>query len=1346
MPTPRFPRLLSLALLLGLTRLVSATTSNPYLHPVESDGHLRLELVERTGHAHFWWPRTLLHYHVVFTESPGGSERWRLTDRASQRAIPFQLSDVREAADHTWIGTLSFFSDLPTGASRSFDFHVAEANESAGVPTQRVQVREESGALVLDTGVMQVRVPASHAYSGNEPVPGPILAVADAKGWMGRSSLASPGKPAQRITTEVLERGPLFARVRVAYAFASGASYTVTLTAPLGADFVEVREQAEGFAANDGARFELTWTNVTFTHRRGDEPIGEPHTLYYRGEDPRFAGPGGIERSHEEFYYRLGHSAADNTINVTSADFTDRDHARAVGLAVRDGNRWDDGSYAIWASSDALAIRFRLAGPTLVWTWPLVSGTRDTLLAAYNPETAPRALGDAFAQWQKDDSPMAASNTGVPAAKSYLAFLNSRQGGMSLDVVKEWQLAYPETARKPAPAELPNSGAKPLASLEAYRKALWSDNELLRPEANWLSPVGLRIFSGWVVPGYLRWRDQMSETERRRIEALLLFHAYFASREEISPMRPMLKGHPNFMADWKYPLMAGAFLFPQHPLAEEWADRFEKLIELLGIFYVRPAVPAWDAQGGRWTENIGVYNWAFIEPVMHANALGLRYDGRDRWPSAGLALHSEYLAGIMTPPVKLGREGVPLEVKPDEPLDAAHGFQRIYPPQGAHSTRRPIPAVLEDAAESMRRYRPLLAESLAYATRRPAGQAVNTDGIPLPAHGEPKNAGIAPPLVSAKYTGYGLVMRAAVGTPDEIAVYLQQIDKGPNYRWGFGNEGGCGDIYYYAGGRSYAGHMMEDAGDRRVTDAELTSNTGVYKDSTFRGIGMNELTAPFYGFEAAQFAELLPRRGADAYAWPEYHSRSVMLAGHDYILVFDGVNAASRFAWNTIAGQDAKPAILPLRGEAAYRTTQTSVSLRGERAESERLEPYKAAGDRLTLVSHRSDIAVVPEKGALAAAAHVRTADSDDLIFDQRESTSVKTAEVVFSGRAGLIRHAHNGRTELALFHGTTIGTAQLVVSVDRPGIGLTARFSQPEEIVGEYLAREPGTLTVTLPAGLNPNAKLYLDGAAVVNRREGDRLVAALPTGQHRWQLTNGLPEPMAPEIVRSEATADGAQLWVRRVSGAETYHWEMSDDQGASWTAAGDSAEPEFVLRGVTPPAKRQVRVSARNRDHVSQPSAAYPVYVTGQPPESPAGLRLQLARNQVIASWGEILGAREYVLSRRPAGESTWKEVYRGPETHFTDPASGVIPPFPEPGLAAAAERRTDLRASVAWTVYEYTVRAIDGVGTSEAAPVVNTDPTRWRNWYPPVPLRFKRQSAYWLPPYVRPEEAPPPYYPE
>ena len=51
-----------------------------------------------------------------------------------------------------------------------------------------------------------------------------------------------------------------------------------------------------------------------------------------------------------------------------------------------------------------------------------------------------------------------------------------------------------------------------------------------------------------------------------------------------------------------------------------------------------------------------------------------------------------------------------------------------------------------------------------------------------------------------------------------------------------------------------------------------------------------------------------------------------------------------------------------------------------------------------------------------------------------------------------------------------------------------------------------------------------------------------------------------------------------------------------------------------------------------------------------------------------------------------------------------------------------------------------------GEGALSPVENTDPASWKNWYPAVTLKFKRQSAFWMPPYMSANMSPEKYYPD
>jgi len=87
-------------------------------------------------------------------------------------------------------------------------------------------------------------------------------------------------------------------------------------------------------------------------------------------------------------------------------------------------------------------------------------------------------------------------------------------------------------------------------------------------------------------------------------------------------------------------------------------------------------------------------------------------------------------------------------------------------------------------------------------------------------------------------------------------------------------------------------------------------------------------------------------------------------------------------------------------------------------------------------------------------------------------------------------------------------------------------------------------------------------------------------------------------------------------------------------------------------------------------------------------------------------------------------------------------GILPATQNPGLEADALKQPVAKPAI----YEYAVSVVDGVGESGKSLTATTDPASWRNWYPATPLHYQRRSAYWLPPFVKPEQVPPAAYPE
>jgi hypothetical protein len=578
-------------------------------------------------------------------------------------------------------------------------------------------------------------------------------------------------------------------------------------------------------------------------------------------------------------------------------------------------------------------------------------------------------------------------------------------------------------------------------------------------------------------------------------------------------------------------------------------------------------------------------------------------------------------------------------------------------------------------------------------------------------------------------------LRAGVDTPDEISIYLQQIDKGPNYRWGYANQNGSGDIYYYAQGKSFSGHEREEAGDGHVDDAMFSCNTGVYKNWHFSSIGMNELTRPMYNLEFAQFAEIVPEQSPQSYSWPEYQSRSVMLVGTDYIITYDQTlpGCGTRFSW-AVSVQDEMPIIFHLRG--ADGTVNLSDAKTG-RVRGSLSTMIKGGNSQMALVTHKKDVEVIPTKHAKGTPElpyfHIRTAGSEDYVFQNDTDITYADSKMTFDGKAGVIRFLKDGETELALFHGTQIGTDPVSLTVDNPDLGISAAYRTPDELSGHYFVRTASTLTLKCSG----SGTFFLDGAPLAAKGTKTYL---LPAGQHRWQVTTRMPEPMSPEIIRTENHPGGAKVFFTKVDSAQKYRVELSVDNGLNWKAVGESLDGVCDLTG-QPDGKVHLRIIAVNPDHESSPGDEYPIYISNKPPPPPDGLKLQVSDGQVKLTWGQVLGPTEYRLYRRDDPSRAFQEIFHGLENTFTDINLKTIQAYAEPGLAASAAR-----FEKPGTIYEYAVSAVNANGESEKSVTVDTRPDSWLNWNPDVPLRFKRQSQFWLPPWVSPDQSPPVYYPE
>ncbi len=1290
---------------------------------------IRFVVHDPLEHPFYWWPRTLLSYPIEFQTSVD-LDLLKLTRVDTGEQVPIQFSAV--VRDHTSVqsATLHFFSDLPSGGHR--EFVLSEARTRTAHPPQ-VSERREGNTIVLDSGSIRVRIPATQEVHGDAP--GPILQVSRGGAWVGSSSLTFFKDRVQQIHAVRVEQGPLFIAYEITYTTQGGSRYIAIIQCNGGLDFVRFQENMEGVQPGAHGTFTSNWDGFGVTHRQAPnhpypssgqirsyddyawERIDEPWPLYP------------VPLPDGELPFTLGIYQTWTALHTgTFANFWDDHSSDALGIFIDKVDEWRDHEYTSHIESPKLQVRYYYQDNKFCWKWPIARGSRSTCVTYYDHAKDKEAMREIECDAQGVHQDGEFYQVGLILV-SYVQRLQTRYCTLDLNCVKDWVLEYSDKARHP----LVIFSVGMIKDADELERHVMTSPYVCTLPVNGtredgghipgsgkgmvnFSPVPARQVQGWWVDGFNRCLAGMSERQRRRLTGMYLLIAYVCAGDDFMPLVPMLSGHPNFLADVKGVPAAMSFLFPDHPMASTWASLWRKCVEINTRYNTRPDVKLWDAHGGRWTENLGTYVWAYLRPSLRSEFLLQQYDGTQRFVTPQLSEMTDWLVNSLSAPFDGETEAAYQAL---QTLDSGHewgaaapghGPRRVHPPQGAHSEERIPPRSLWYLGVCLRHYAPLQAEYAMWAAR-PANQDMETALGSADAwdvmYRVQDNLGTNPHLTSRKYTGYGITLRSAVDTPKETSIHLQQIDRGPNYRWGVAAEGGCGVIYYFAGGKSYSYNGSEDIGDRDTQDTDFCTNFGVFKEGEFRSIGENVLSRPFYNLSAGQFAEVIPRPNPGAYSAPEYVSRSILLAGSDYFILCDQVLNESihqRFSWFVRRGSEL-PTIKFLDGQRRTKEFQrTDIQTAASTGVW-----FDGVGNSIALISHRVDI----EVEATGFGGRVHAADIEDLVFRRHEPVEFAAGSTLFSGTSGLIRMRKDG-CEFALFHGTRIGVLGVVFHTSDTDLGIGGSILSGHAPGGEFYAPEPSSLTITVPS-LSQKTFFYIDGELRPGHRNSNSLVVQLEQGHHHWELTDTLPVPIAPRVLRTENHAGGARVFIASVASATQYRVEISKDNGATWTSAGLHNEPTLLISGLPDRQKIHLRAVALNSIHESVPGNEYPLYVTKDPPPPPDGLLVVLADGAATLSWGEVLGVMEYRLYARAAGESQFRPLYRGLERVYQDKrpgirASDLIPrevgPAPHPPLV------------------EYCVTAVNGNGEGPRTPTADTDPTSWSNWDPRPNEPFRR----------------------
>ncbi len=1293
--------LLSCLLNSHTNRLLAQALATDLIAPADwKEKGLVIRLKDDLNHPQLAWPVTLLQYRIDFGASGAAKDKLALLDEATGKPVPFQLTDIVEVNQLVQKATLCFLSHLPSGGDKRFRL-VATVKKPVATRNQDlpvVKVRKNDESILLSNGLVQVEIPAANAGKRMAP----ILRFGKAGSWLGRGEIPASLKMVQLTVTEK-DTGPLLAHYTLQYDFEGGKHYQATIKLVAGMEFVELEEEMTGFAAADSAAWRLVWEGIRPQYRycpnRADQVIDSKKKGYENIVWEPLSGTGGSAsaQKHPQLPFdqqsgpggRLPFSIAayDNWISwwrLPTAAFWNEKQNTTIGLFIKDTEKWNDGTYPVWGSKPDLSISFHVKDSILDYRFPLVSGSRSTALATY-----------------AHDKDIARVNaTHVPLL--HIDYLRRWYGWVSLDKVKEWVLDYEAPLLtypryfKPEHA----TARMTLADLESRLANELSQVATGSERSKGPNPVGAREFYEYITPLFDLHANTMNPARRKRLRARYLFMNYVCMDEALMPVRTLLSGHPNFLADIKGVPGTSAFLFPDHPQAGQMADHFEKSIALNFNYHVRPEVGAWDARGGRWTENLSCYTWAHLQPTVRTSYLLHHYfDGRNRILQPGVSMHAAWLLNALT-----------------SPLQAA-ASKRVYPPQGAHAHGVAPPDVFRLLGQELFYYNPLLAEHLFWVTSAQdlpfeADKVKTRFWSDLLKGKWENNRGTNPHLRSAKYTGYGVVLRSGFASANEMYVHLQQIDEGPNYRWGRAGKGGNGVIYYYAQGKRYSHNGIEDVGDGPFGDVERCTNFGVKKAAGYRAIGpyrsvgRHDLSEPLYDFDFAQLASIK----ANGEAAPDYHSRSVLQSGADYIVVFDEVaNEAveGRFSW-FVGTEDDFPAIHQVTpgavgldagikpSKSLYHTDPAVLPIKGRY--------YDGKGNFLTVVTHKPGIKVIRTSYGCEV---VKEGGSAEKVF--RSSTRQVYAKngTCFTGTAGIIQQSATQKDyAAALFSGTTVGIPGMVIELaENNQAGLSCQASR-NGYQGKFQSTQAVKLIFTLTKKSKNAFTFYLNGHVVENPSAGkNKMTIEVPAGKHTWQWTAGGVVPDPSIIVKSTVKNQGAVIEWNGVSGATHYQLQMSKDGGLTWANAATTAlETTAAISGLENDTKIHVRVIAKGPGGVGEPSAEYPVYITDQVPHAPEGLLVNPNGAEIKITWGEILGAPTYHLYRREkkAEAPTDKLIYSGSEQIFMDK---------QPGEGQ---------------VYEYRVTAVNGNGESKKSTASDTDRSRFLNWEPKPGEGFRRDT--------------------
>lgn len=735
------------------------------------------------------WQHEVLTFQVKAPKQATDLAAMYVTDETGA-AVPAQFSDLMVQAERNeYPLTVTVIGDLQPWQQRTWTLHYGEPKRPA-VPATDLKTTEEKGCYVLSNDRIAVRVPrGAEQFAKPVPaaaVPAPILAVRGPAGkWLGRGWLESP-LPVTGYTAQLTHDGPIFKRARMEYAFAGG-RYVCTVTLRTGEDVVHVRDEFDlgdpakerdsnfCFSLKDGlAPDTVRWYGRYYDKRFNVRNI-QPNTNKEAEFPVDYAAPGRLLRLHGLFVwwpeaasYWGVYSKADPQSDLVAV-FPERPgHWRNPAAVMLDTEKGNE-----------LTMRFPLRQPQQDWVVDGVDYRSPFWTGSVFPGT-PRSLG--VREWgllvtrAADAVPATDDFEGSGIRKAW-----TRYGQNPLDKIKDWALIWAD----PGPEVYPR-GAISAADVPALReradrtpalKALLGNSQykrftyLVRQDAK-LAGELLHASDGGLLPSlrtsvacYLDTQGDMGNRtfmhhgnfhlaaaaplfdvalsvptmtpdERREARALYAFLLYKISDPDwLAYGAGFHLGNPNMATTSMSIIGASAALIPEHPKASEWMmTSARSTLDMLRDY---------TAPGGAWRECPHYQMDASMAGVLQAAALFKNAGFLDLYQNPFLKATMLYHAQLLTP------------------VDPRFGIRTM--PAIGNGTYEPT-SLYGRMAAGVAKSDPEYAKRLQWAWRAvgspymyPNDEFVLNEELPA-----------APPDLSSRhFPGFGAVMRAHVGDPNE---------------------------------------------------------------------------------------------------------------------------------------------------------------------------------------------------------------------------------------------------------------------------------------------------------------------------------------------------------------------------------------------------------------------------------------------------------------------------------------------------------------------------------------------------------------------------------------------------